>query len=97
MAAAVNVTKLKNEATRIVRDVERGSEFVVTKRGRPVAMLLPVRMDVDELADWVIAHHPEAIRRRAAAKRRIAEGRYVTGDELRERLKRSRRKAIRGR
>lgn len=97
MAVSVNVTDLKNQATRIVRHVEKGSEYVVTKRGRPVAMILPISLDEDELADWVITHHPEAIRRREAAERRIAAGQFVTGDELRALLARPRRRVKRGR
>ncbi len=39
----VGVQELKNQATRIVRDVrENRAEYVVTYRGRPVAVLLPV-------------------------------------------------------
>ena len=39
----VGVRELKNRATGIVRDVrENRTEYVVTYRGRPVAVLLPV-------------------------------------------------------
>ena len=44
---------LRNDVTRILREVEAGAEFVVTVRGRPVARLSPIddaprpRLDVD--------------------------------------------------
>lgn len=39
----VGVRKLKNQATEIMRDVrENRAEYVVTYRGRPVAVLLPL-------------------------------------------------------
>lgn len=97
MARPVKVTDLKNHATEIVARVEKGAEFVVTKRGRPVAVLLPVDLDDDDLADWVLAHHPEAVRRRQEAERRIAAGDYVTADDLRTLLRRTSTRRNRGR
>ena len=39
----VGVRELKNQTTEIIRDVrENRAEYVVTYRGRPVAVLLPV-------------------------------------------------------
>lgn len=39
----VGIRQLKNEASKIVREVrERGVEYVVTYRGQPVAELLPI-------------------------------------------------------
>ena len=86
---AVRVTDLKARATQIMRRVETGSEFMVTKRGRPIAMILPIADD--ELEDWILAHHAEAVRRRTEAFERIAAGEYVTAKELRSRLRRLRR------
>ncbi len=86
--AAVNVTDLKAKATQIMRRVETGDEFMVTKRGRPIAVILPIADD--ELEDWILARHPEAVRRANAAFARIAAGEYVTAKELRARPKRPR-------
>jgi prevent-host-death family protein len=86
--AAVKVTDLKNRATQIMRRVEKGDEFTVTKRGRPIAVILPI--DVEDLEDWILANHPEAIRRRQQAAGRIAAGEYVTGRQLHSRLRKLR-------
>ena len=41
--ARVGVRELKNQATKIIRDVrENRAEYVVTYHGRPVAVLVPV-------------------------------------------------------
>jgi len=85
---AVRVTDLKNRATQIMRRVQNGHEFMVTKRGRPIAVILPIADD--QLEDWILANHPEAIRRRQEAATRIAAGEYVTGQQLRSRLKKFR-------
>lgn len=82
--ASVNVTELKNRATQILRRVERGDEYVVTKRGRPIAVLLPAALE--ELEDWVLAHHPEARRRQEEAAARISAGDHVALSELRRRV-----------
>ena len=83
---AVKVTDLKNRATQIMRRVQNGGEFMVTKRGRPIAVILPIADD--QFEDWILAHHPEAVRRREEALARIAAGEFVTGRKLRSRLKR---------
>lgn len=89
--AAVKVTDLKNHATQLMRRVENGGELTVTRRGRPIAVILPI--DEDDLEDWILTNHPEAIRRREEARARIAAGDFVTGAELRARLKRLRRRS----
>ena len=41
--ARVGVRELKNQVTEIIREVrENRAEYIVTYRGRPVALLLPV-------------------------------------------------------
>ena len=39
----VGVRELKAHATEILRQVEYGEEFVVTRRGRPVGRIVPVQ------------------------------------------------------
>lgn len=92
--AAVKVTELKDRATQIMRDVERGREYVVTKRGRPIAVILPT--EAGELEDWVLAHHPEAVRRRKQAESRIAAGDFASAAELRDLLRRTKRSSSAG-
>ncbi|RMF85637.1 MAG: type II toxin-antitoxin system Phd/YefM family antitoxin [Nitrospinota bacterium] len=52
----IGVRELKNQATAILRDVrENRTEYIVTYRGRPVAVLLPI----DE--SWLEAEMQRAI------------------------------------
>ena len=39
MAKLVQVRELKNQTTRLIRDVERGATLIVTRYGKPVATL----------------------------------------------------------
>lgn len=42
----IGIRSLKNEVSRVVDEVrERGSEYVVTKHGKPVAVLRPWRLE----------------------------------------------------
>ncbi len=56
----VGVRELKNQTTKVIRDVrENRAEYVITYRGRPVAVLLPVA------EEWLEAETGRAV---AAAK-----------------------------
>lgn len=39
---SVGIRELRQQASRVLRDVERGETIEVTDRGRPVALLVPV-------------------------------------------------------
>ena len=46
MATTVGVRELKNNTSRLVREVrEEGAEYIVTYRGEPVAVLRPISKD----------------------------------------------------
>lgn len=49
---AIGIRELRQQASRYLRDVQRGETIEVTDRGRPVARLVPVPRDggLDELA-----------------------------------------------
>ncbi len=44
------------QLSRLVRDVERGQRFLITRRGRPVAELLPYAADRTKSPRWVAAY-----------------------------------------
>ena len=59
----VGVRELKNEASEIIRTVrEDRAEYIVTLRGRPVAVIVPVKEDLREFDDQRIidASRPDA-------------------------------------
>lgn len=69
----VGVRELAERANAVVADVEAtGEPAILTRRGRPVAVLLP--LDEEEFSDDVLAHAPEYVRDMRAADEAIARG-----------------------
>lgn len=57
----VGIRELKNDASEIIRDVrERQAEYIVTYRGQPVAVILPIdeAMRASESATTIAASRP---------------------------------------
>jgi prevent-host-death family protein len=69
--AEIGVKELKATASAVIDEVEGGAAYVVTKRGRPAAVLLPV----EEAEDLVLANANEYIRMRRLARAAYAKGR----------------------
>lgn len=56
----IGIRDLKNRATEILRGVEENrSPVVVTRHGRPSALILPI--DSPEAEDYVLSHAPEIV------------------------------------
>lgn len=72
----VGVRELAKRASAIVDDVAVNNESaVITKRGKPVAVLLPI--DSERLDDHLLATAPEFLAATAAADIELREGRTV--------------------
>jgi len=76
--AEIGVKELKATASAVVDRVQAGAAYVVTKRGRPAAVLMPV----EEAEDLVLASADEYVRMRREARAAYAEGRTVSLSEL---------------
>ena len=74
----IGVKELKNCASRVVADVEGGQRVIVTKRGRPVAVI----MSMEEAEDFVLANAEEYVRMRLEAEREHEAGETVALDEI---------------
>jgi prevent-host-death family protein len=72
--AEIGVKELKATASAVIDEVEAGASYVITKRGRPAAVLLPV----EDAEDLVLANADEYIR-----MRRQARSEYVRGKATR--------------
>ena len=68
--AEIGVKELKATASAIIDQVEGGAAYVVTKRGRPAAVLLPI----EEAEDLVLANTDEYVRMRREARAAYAKG-----------------------
>ncbi|MEO8649623.1 MAG: type II toxin-antitoxin system prevent-host-death family antitoxin [Acidobacteriota bacterium] len=53
MKKTANVAELKNNISAYLREVQRGSEVIVSVRNRPVAKLVPINFDDDYDAEEV--------------------------------------------
>ena len=76
--AEIGIKALKATASSVIDEVEGGSAYVVTKRGRPAAVLLPV----DEAEDLVLANADEYVRQRRLARADHTQGRTVSLEDL---------------
>jgi prevent-host-death family protein len=71
----VGVRDLANRASAVLDELEQGGQpVIVTRRGRPVAVLSAI--DADEFYDYLLAHSPEFVAGRRAAEERFARGEY---------------------
>ena len=76
--AEIGIKQLKATASSVIDEVESGSAYIVTKRGRPAAVLLPV----EEAEDLVLANADEYVRQRRQARADLAERRTVRLEDL---------------
>jgi prevent-host-death family protein len=76
--AEIGIKGLKATASAVIEQVEAGTSYVVTKRGRPAAVLLPV----EEAEDLVLANADEYLRMRREARGAYAKGRTTNLADL---------------
>lgn len=49
----VAIRDLRNDTRSVIEAVERGVEVVLTRRGHPIARIVPMEPDDDDLATWL--------------------------------------------
>ena len=67
MSRQITQRELRNDSGRIMRALDRGKSFIVTRNGVPVGELIPLRQRVFVAADAVVAAFagaPRVVRRR---------------------------------
>ena len=74
--AEIGIKDLKNQASRVIENVEEGATYLVTKRGHPSAVIMPV----DEAGDYVLAHATEFVTMRLEARRAHRAGKATRLD-----------------
>jgi prevent-host-death family protein len=60
-----NVKELQKDASGIISLVEKGEDVIITKRGKPAAVIYP--LSEDEIEDYMIQHSP-------SIRKKIGEG-----------------------
>jgi prevent-host-death family protein len=76
--AEIGIKELKATTSAVIKRVEGGTAFVITKRGRPAAVLLPV----EDAEDVVLANADEYLRMRRDARDAYAQGSTTNLEEL---------------
>lgn len=77
----ISIRDLGRRPSQVVDEVIRtGRPAIITRRGRPVTVMLAI--DPDELEDFVLAHAPEFVRSRRAADADLRAGRTRPVDEV---------------
>jgi len=76
--AEIGVKQLKNTASRVIDSVENGERVVVTKRGRPAAVI----MSIDDAEDFVLSFSEEFVAMRLAGRRAHRAGRSIPLSEI---------------
>lgn len=74
----IGVKELKNTASRVLEEVEGGERVVVTKRGRPAAVI----MSMEDAEDFVLAHAEEFAEMRLRGRREHVAGETVGLDDV---------------
>jgi prevent-host-death family protein len=76
--AEIGVKELKATASAVIEQVEGGAAYIITKRGRPAAVLLPV----EDAEDLVLANADEFVRMRRDAREAYRMGRSISLGDL---------------
>jgi prevent-host-death family protein len=74
----IGIKELKNNASRVVGEVEAGERVVVTKRGRPAAVI----MSMEDAEDFVLANAEEYVRMRSRSHAEHEAGETVALDDV---------------
>jgi len=74
---AIGIRELKNRATEILRAIEEsGSSVVVTRHGKPRALILPI--DSAEAEDYILSHAPAIVASLREAESDLRQGETTT-------------------
>ena len=50
--AVIGIFEAKERLSELLERVERGEQITITKRGRPVALLVPPEQSAEDLVEW---------------------------------------------
>ena len=84
--AAVGIRDLKAHVSDIVERAEGGEAFLVTRRGKPVAVVLPFGMEAE---DMILAHASTFIRLREEGRAQLRKGTTVGWQSLKQKVRKA--------
>ncbi len=68
----VTIAELKNRASEVLRRVRGGERVIVTRHGKPTALILP--LDEDTIEEWALENNPALVAELEQAYRECLEG-----------------------
>jgi len=77
--ATIGVRELKAKASDILDRTEAGEPFLVTRRGRPIAVVLPFNIGTEDL---ILARAPSFIKLRETARGEYKRGRTLPWSDV---------------
>ena len=83
----VALAKVKDDLSKYLR-LAAAEEIVITRHGRPAGVIIGFESD-DDWFDYRLEHHPEFLRRIAASRVAIEQGRGIRLKELADVVRRS--------
>jgi prevent-host-death family protein len=84
-----NIKDLQKDASGIIATVEKGEDVIITKRGKPAAVIYPLTEDAME--EYLLQHSPSIRKKIEEGLKDAREGRVIPiGDLLKARKARKR-------
>ena len=83
----VTIRELKINGSKVIRSIKK-EDAVITKYGKPTAILMPI--SEDDFEEFVIAHNPKLLREVANAYKEYKEKGGIELDEMVKKIKRRR-------
>ena len=87
-----NIRELQKDASGIITLVEKGQDVIITKRGKPAAVIYPLTEDMIE--DYMIQHSPTIRKKIDEGLRDAREGRVIPIEDLMKARKGKRRAKV---
>ena len=78
----VPLSEVKDDLSHFLREAEK-QDIVITRHGKPAGVLIGFQSD-DDWFEYRLEHHPEFLRRIAASRMALEQGRGIRLEELGE-------------
>jgi prevent-host-death family protein len=75
-----NIKELQKDASGIINRVEKGEDVIITKKGKPTAVIYPLPEDAIE--DYLIMHSPAIRKKIEEGLKDAREGRVIPIEDL---------------
>lgn len=82
-----NIRKLQRDASSLVSLVEKGEDVIITKHGKPAAVIYPLSEDMME--DYIIQHSPTIRKKIDEGLKDAREGRVIPIEDMLKRRRRA--------